>query len=233
MVELRRFLKGCPGQNPSLIPSSPEKVAPNGNHPSFFHLKNWSKVGPAWKRHISKTNDQECKTVGQNDEEQEHLFCHRGSCAYSSGYDAHFNTHLDAHLGACSKPLGMGSFGGKPGGRQGEPGGAEEEEEEEVKKEEKEEEAARAAPGGRGRPALLSTEPSRAVSGRIAESSQTVPSRDGVSSAQAVPSRAKASCAEPCQAEPNQAAPSQSEPNQAAPRRAKLNQATPSQAELP
>lgn len=89
------------------------------------------------------------------------------------------------------------------------------------------------SPGGRGRPALLSTEPSRAVSGRIAESSQTVPSRDGVSSAQAVPSRAKASCAEPCQAEPNQAAPSQSEPNQAAPRRAKLNQATPSQAELP
>lgn len=96
MVELRRFLKGCPGQNPYLIPSSPKKVAPNGNHPSFFHLKTWSKVGPAWKRHISKTNDQECKTVGQNDEEQEHLFCHRGSCAYSSGYDVHI--HLDTML---------------------------------------------------------------------------------------------------------------------------------------
>lgn len=54
----------------------------------------------------------------------------------------------------------MGSFGGKPGGRQGEPGGAEEEEEEEVKKEEEEEEAARAAPGGGG--GQRCSQPSRA-----------------------------------------------------------------------
>lgn len=68
-VELRSP-RGCPGQNPHLTPSSPERGAPNRYHPAIFHTTTWSEVGPAWKRDVSKTHGQECNTMGQMSEER-------------------------------------------------------------------------------------------------------------------------------------------------------------------